>query len=55
MGVGPYAFFILAAYAATALILGGMVLRAVIDHRVQLRALARLEARGARRLSEASP
>lgn len=54
MDLGPYAFFIAAAYAATALILGALILRAVLDHRSQLRALAELEARGARRRSEAA-
>lgn len=53
MELGPYAFFIAAAYAATALILGALILRAVLDHRAQLRALAELESRGARRRSEA--
>lgn len=53
MDLGPYAFFILSAYAATALILGALILRAVIDHRSQLKALAELESRGTRRRSEA--
>jgi heme exporter protein D len=49
--LGPHAFFILSAYAATALIMAGLVLRAVIDHRVQARALMALEQRGVRRRS----
>lgn len=53
MELGPHAFFILAAYAATALIVLGLILRAVLDHRAQLRALADLEGRGLRRRSEA--
>ncbi len=52
MDLGPHAFFILAAYAATAAILAGLVLRAALDHRAQVRALAELEARGARRRSD---
>ena len=51
MDLGPHAFFIVAAYAATALILAALVLRAVIDHGAQVRALAELERRGARRRS----
>jgi heme exporter protein D len=51
MDLGPHAFFIIAAYAATAVIVGGLILRAVLDHRAQLRALAELEGRGVRRRS----
>jgi heme exporter protein D len=51
MDLGPHAFFIVAAYVATAVIVGGLVLRAVLDHRAQLRALAELEGRGMRRRS----
>jgi heme exporter protein D len=50
--LGPHAFFILSAYAATALIVVGLALRAMIDHRAQARALAELEQRGARRRSD---
>jgi heme exporter protein D len=42
---GRHAAFIWAAYGAAALIFAGLVLRAIIDHRIQRRALARLEAR----------
>ncbi len=49
--MGPHAAFILAAYAITALVIGGLVLRAVLDHRAQSRALADLESRGAGRRS----
>jgi heme exporter protein D len=55
MDLGPHGFFIVAAYAAAALILSGLILRAFLDHRAQLAALAELEARGARRRSEAPP
>jgi len=51
MSLGPHAFFILAAYALTTLVVGALILRAVIDHQAQRRALADLEARGARRRS----
>ena len=51
MNLGPHAFFIVAAYAVTALVVGALILRAVIDHRAQLRALAELEGRGVRRRS----
>ena len=47
----PHAGYILAAYAVTALVIGGLVLRAVLDHRAQTRALAELEARDIRRRS----
>lgn len=43
--------FILASYAVTALVMGGLILRAVIDHRAQVRALEDLEARGIGRRS----
>ena len=52
MDLGPHAFFIVASYVATALILLGLILRAVLDHRAQLRALGELERRGIRRRSE---
>jgi heme exporter protein D len=53
MDLGPHAFFILAAYGAAAIIVAALVLRAMIDHRAQVKALAGLEARGARRRSAA--
>jgi len=52
MDLGPHAFFIAAAYAATAVVVGGLILRAVLDHRAQVRALAELEARGVTRRSQ---
>ncbi len=52
MNLGPHAFFIIAAYAVTAVIVGGLILRAVLDHRAQLRALAELGQRGVRRRSD---
>jgi heme exporter protein D len=55
MALGPHAFFILASYAVTAAILVALVARAAVDHRAQVRALAELEARGARRRSDVTP
>jgi len=46
-----HAGFILAAYAATALVVAGLILHAVIDHRAQRRALGDLESRGIGRRS----
>lgn len=39
-----YAAFIWSAYGASALVVAALVIRAVVDHRVQLRALRRLDA-----------
>jgi heme exporter protein D len=55
MNFGPYAFFILGAYGAFALIVLAMVAWVAIDHRRQARALAELEARGVTRRSERRP
>src|SRR5215218_2877867 len=41
MDLGPHAFFILAAYAATAAILAALILRAALDHRARVPALGR--------------
>ena len=46
-----HTFFIAFSYILTALVVIGLILRAVIDHRIQLRALADLEARGVSRRS----
>ena len=46
-----HAGFILAAYAATAVVVAALILRAVIDHRTQRRALSDLESRGIGRRS----
>ena len=54
MNLGPHAFFIAAAYVVTALVVLGLVARAVVDHRIQARRLAELEARGMRRRSAGS-
>jgi heme exporter protein CcmD len=50
--LGEHAGFILAAYVLAALTVAGLVARAMLDHRAQKAALARLETRGARRRSE---
>jgi heme exporter protein D len=52
MALGPHAAFILAAYAMTAIVIAALVAWVVADHRAQARALAELDARGARRRSE---
>ncbi len=52
MDLGPHAVFIVMAYAVTGLIVAGLIVRAALDHRAQLSALASLEARGARRRSD---
>jgi heme exporter protein D len=54
MNLGPHAFFIAAAYVVTALVVLGLVARAIVDHRIQARRLADLEARGMRRRSAGS-
>jgi heme exporter protein D len=47
--LGPHAGFILASYGAVAVILIGLTLSIVRDHRAQKQALAALEQRGAGR------
>ncbi len=49
--MGTHAFFIAFSYAVTALVIAGLILRAILDHRMQARALAELEARGVSRRS----
>ena len=50
-GFGPHAGFILASYGAAALVLAGLTLAILRDHRAQKRALETLERRGAGRRS----
>ena len=52
MNFGPHATFIIAAYAAGALVIGSLIAWVVFDHRHQRRILAELEARGVTRRSE---
>ena len=54
MNLGPHAFIIAAAYIVTALVVLGLVARAIVDHRTQARRLAELEARGMGRRSAGS-
>ena len=54
-GLGPHGGFIVASYAAAVLIVGGLILRTMIEHRSLQAALRRLEESGARRRSERSP
>ncbi|MBX6425718.1 MAG: heme exporter protein CcmD [Variibacter sp.] len=51
MALGPHAGFILAAYAVAALVVAGLLVWIVADHRLQRRLLAELEAQGVRRRS----
>ena len=51
MSGDPHTGFIVAAYGFAALLVAGLVARAVLDHRVQLQALAKLEKAGLRRRS----
>ena len=44
MSGSDYGAFIWSAYGASALVVAGLVIRAVLDHRVQVRALRRLGA-----------
>jgi heme exporter protein D len=52
--LGPYAAFIVGAYAATAAVVAALIGWVLIDHRTQCRILADLEARGITRRSERS-
>lgn len=55
MDLGPHAAFIWAAYGATALVIGGLITRAVLDERHQKKALIKLEEQGVRRRSARRP
>lgn len=46
-----HTFFIAFSYILTALVVMGLILRAAIDHRIQVRALEDLESRGIGRRS----
>jgi heme exporter protein D len=46
LDLGPHAAFIESAYAIAVVIVGGMILWVIIDHRRQARRLAELEAHG---------
>jgi len=51
MHLGPYAAFIIAAYAAAILIVGALIAWVVLDFRAQKRVLGDLEAHGVTRRS----
>ena len=53
MDLGPHAAFIVAAYAATIAVVGGLIAWVVIDFRAQKRVLGDLEAHGVTRRSAA--
>jgi heme exporter protein D len=55
MDLGPHADFIIAAYAAAVVVLGGLIAWVIADHRAQRRALADLEAKGATRRAHVRP
>lgn len=49
MDLGQHAPFIIVAYAATAIVVGALVLWVVLDYRAQQRTLEELESRSPRR------
>jgi len=53
MNLGPHAAFILAAYAATIVVVAGLVAWVILDFRAQKRVLGDLEAHGVTRRSTA--
>jgi heme exporter protein D len=53
MNLGPHAAFILAAYAAAIIVVGGLVAWVWLDFRAQKRVLGDLEAHGVTRRSAA--
>jgi heme exporter protein D len=52
MHLGPYAAFIISAYAAAIVIVAGLVAWVVLDRRHLIRAIADMEAQGVSRRSE---
>ncbi len=53
MHLGPYAAFIIAAYAAALVVVGGLIAWVMLDFRAQKRVLGDLEAHGVTRRSAA--
>ena len=51
LNLGPYAGFIIAAYAAALAVVAGLIGWIIADHRAQMRTLHDLEARGVSRRS----
>ncbi|MDQ2079184.1 heme exporter protein CcmD [Xanthobacteraceae bacterium Astr-EGSB] len=54
MNLGPHAAFILAAYAAAIIVIGGLIAWVTLDHRAQKRLLGELDSQGVRRRSTAA-
>ena len=52
MDLGPHATFIVAAYAAAAIVVGALVLWVAADYRALTRGIAELDAQGAKRRSD---
>ena len=52
MDLGPHATFILASYAAAALIVAALLMWVALDYRRQLRVLAELDQQGVTRRSD---
>ena len=52
MDLGPHAAFIIASYSVAMLVVAGMTVWVLLDHRAQKRTLAELEARGMTRRSD---
>jgi heme exporter protein D len=52
MNLGPHAAFIVAAYAAATIVIGGLIAWVFFDYRAQTRTLAELDARGVTRRSD---
>jgi heme exporter protein D len=53
--LGPHAFFIVTAYAVSAVVIGVVIAWIIADHRAQRRDLAELEIRGVMRRSQIQP
>jgi heme exporter protein D len=53
VSLGPHAAFIIAAYAATVAVVGGLIAWVIVDFRAQKRVLGDLEAHGVTRRSAA--
>jgi heme exporter protein D len=51
MDLGPHAAFILAAYAAAIVVIGGLIAWVMLDYRAQRRVLGDLDAQGLTRRS----
>jgi heme exporter protein D len=54
MSLGPHAAFIIAAYAATVMVVGALVAWVTVDHSIQKRLLGELDRKGVTRRSAAT-